>query len=218
MSVAAPAELSKVRIITAVARRSGPHLIEATIVPAILFYLCLMFVGLGAAYVSAVGWSYAALARRVIRHAAVPPILVLGIVGITARTIVAVLSGSSFVYFLQPILATVAMAFVFAISVVVGRPLIGRLADEFWPISPEMAVHPAVRRLFRDLTWLWAGVNLLSATLTMTLLVSLPLGAFVAVRQLAGLGVTAAAVFVTVSLALATVRREGLVDIRAGSW
>ena len=60
-----------------------------------------------------------------------------------------------------------------------------------------------------------AAVNLASAALTMTLLVSLPLGAFLAVKQLSGFAVTAGAVFLTVSLSLSTARREGLAFVPA---
>jgi hypothetical protein len=208
-------QLSKRAVLVIVARRSGPHLIEATIIPGVLFYGCLIAAGLGMAYVAAVGWSYAALARRVMRHRPVPPILVLGVIGITVRTLVAVVSHSSFVYFFQPVLGTLAMGCVFLISVGIGRPLIGRLAGEFWPMTPEMATRPGVLRLFRHLTLLWAAVNLATAALTMSLLVSLPVGAFLAAKQLSGLFITAGAVFLTVSLSLATARREGLAAVPA---
>jgi len=54
---------------------------------------------------------------------------VLATLGISVRTLVYVLSGNSFVYFLQPIMRTVVTAAVFALSVCVGRPLIARFAD-----------------------------------------------------------------------------------------
>ena len=44
---------------------------------------------------------------------------------------VAVISGSAFVYFFQPMLSTLAMSAVFLVSIAVGRPLIGTLAHEF---------------------------------------------------------------------------------------
>jgi hypothetical protein len=203
-------EPSKRGILASVVRRSGPHLFEATLVPAVLFYGCLVAVGLGAAYVVTLGWAYAALVRRIVRRDPVPPILVLSVVGITVRTAVAVISGSAFVYFLQPVLGSVAMGGVFLVSIAVGRPLIATLADEFWPITAEVHARPGVLRLFRRLTLLWAGVNLASAAVTTALLVSLPLGTFLALKQLFGLGLTAAAVFLTVSMALGTARREGL--------
>ena len=213
MPAAHQGEPSKLAIFAMVARRSGPHLIEATIVPAALFYAGLLTAGLGAAYLAALSWSYAALARRVVRHQPVPAILVIGVIGITVRTLVAVVSRSSFVYFFQPVLASVAMAGVFLISVAVGRPLIATLAGEFWPLTPEVTARPGVLRLFRRLTLLWAAVNLASAALTTGLLVSLPLGPFLALKQLSGLGLTAGAVCLTVSMSLRTARRE---DIHTG--
>jgi hypothetical protein len=203
-------EPSKLDVLATVVRRSGPHLIEATLIPAALFYACLVWVGLGAAYVAVVVWSYAALLRRLVRRDPVPPILRLGLIGITIRTLVAVVSHSSFVYFFQPVLGSVVMGGVFMISVAVGRPLIATLASEFWPLTPEVAARPGVRQLFQRLTLLWAGVNVASAALTTGLLMSLPLGTFLAMKQLCGLGLTASAVCLTVSMSFRTARREGL--------
>jgi hypothetical protein len=203
--------LSRLSVLATILRRCWPHLVEATVVPAVLFYVCLIGPGLGWAYVSALAWSYGALGRRVVLRKPIPPILVLGLVGITAKTVVAVISGSAFLYFLQPVLANVAMAGLFLASVVVGRPLIGRLAHEFWEVTPDVAARPAVRVLFRRLTVVWAAANLGIATLTLMLLWWLPLAAFVAMKQVSALGITFGAVFVTISLSLRTARREGLI-------
>jgi hypothetical protein len=204
--------LSKLSVLGTVIRRCRAHVIEATIIPAVLFYGFLVGPGLGWAYLAAITWSYAMVVRRLVRRASIPPILLIGVVGITAKTLVAVASGSAFVYFLQPILANIAMGGVFLVSVAVGRPLIGRLAHEFWDVTPAQAAHPAVLRLFRRLTLFWAGVNLAIATLTLALLLWLPLATFVAIKQISALAVTFAAVFVTISLSLRTARREGLVE------
>jgi intracellular septation protein A len=118
-------------VLAIVARRSGPHLIEASVIPAVLFYGFLIAVGLGAAHVVTVIWSFTAMGRRMVRRRPVPTILVIGVIGVTVRTLVAVASRSSFIYFFQPILGTVVMACVFLVSVGVGRPLIGCLAGDF---------------------------------------------------------------------------------------
>jgi uncharacterized protein DUF3159 len=207
----APPELSKRAVLRAVIRRGGPKLLEATVVPGILFYVALVSVGLGAGYVVAVAWIYGCMARRLIQRRGVPAILVLGAIGITVRTAVAVGSGSSFVYFAQPILGTVVTGGVFFASLIGGRPLIGRLASDFWPITPEMAENPRVLRLFRRLTVLWGGVNLLTASLTFALLLWLPLATFVAVKQVSGLGITACAVTLTIVWSHRTACREGMV-------
>lgn len=214
--VAPRPELSKRSIIATVARRSGRHVIEASVVPAVLFYASLVFIGLGAAYAAALIWSYSALGRRLLRRLPVPPILVLSVIAITVRTLVAVISQSSFVYFLQPVLGTVAMGCVFLTTVWIGQPLVGRLAHEFWELTPEEAGRPAVLRLFRHLTVLWGVTNLATAALTLTYLLWLPLGPFLAAKQASGMVVTAGAVYLTVSLSLRTARREGLVGGEPG--
>ncbi len=202
--------MSKPAVLLAVIRRSGPHLIEATVIPTVLFYACLVVAGIGAAFVVALAWAYGAVIRRVVQRRPVPPILLLAVIGLTVRTLVAVATGSTFVYFVQPVLGTVAMAGVFVVSIVIGRPLVASLALEFWPVTPEMMARPAVLRLFRGLTWLWAAVNLFSAALTFTLLVALPLPTFVAMRQVSSLCITSVGVLVTITLSLRTARQEGL--------
>jgi Protein of unknown function (DUF3159) len=209
-SGSAPPEFSKRAVLFAVIRKGGPKLLEATFIPGVLFYVCLQWGGLGLAYVTAVGWMYGCLARRLLQRNGVPPILLLGVIGITVRTALAVASGSSFVYFAQPILGTVANGAVFLASLAVGRPLIGRLAGDFWPITPEMAQNPRVVSLFRNLTILWAGVSLTTATTSFVLLLYLPLSTFVAVKQVSGLTITVAAITLTIVWSHRTACREGI--------
>jgi hypothetical protein len=213
-SPAAP-ELSRWALVVTVARRGGPKLLEATVIPGALFYVCLVTGGVGWAYGSALAWVYGCVLRRVIRHRAIPTLLILGTIAVTVRTAVAVGSGSTFFYFVQPIIGTVAMGAALLISVIVGRPLIGSLAGDFWPITTEMAQNPRVVSLFRRLTLLWAGVNLLTATVTFVLLVSLPLTTFVAVKQLLVL-ITILAVAVTIFLGHRTACREGYMPAPPG--
>ena len=120
-------------------------------------------------------------------------------------------SGSTFTYFLQPIATTVVLAMVFLGSVVIGRPVIARLAHDFCPISPEVARRPRVMRLFAGLTILWACVHVLSALTTFGMLVSLPVPLFVAVKTMSSFGLTAAAIVITVVWALRTAHQEELV-------
>ena len=207
-------KLAKGPILAAVARRGIPNLVEATIFPAILFVVVLTVIGTGAAMIAVLAWSYGAILRRVLRGRRVPAILVLATLGLTIRTLVGLASGSTFAYFVQPIATTVALAALFIGSVVVGRPVIGRLADDFCPISPEVAGRPAVLRLFAGLTVLWAGVHVLTAVTTFGMLVSLSVPMFVTLKTIASFAITAAAIVVTVVWALGTARREDLVFAR----
>ena len=207
-----PPQLSRRAVAGAVARRGGPKILEATVIPGVLFWVCLVQGGIGLAYLTALAWVYGCLLRRVVQGRAVPTILILGTIAITVRTAIAVGSGSTFAYFAQPILGSVATGGVLLASVVLGRPLIGRLAGDFWPITPEMERNPRVASLFRRLTVLWAGVNLATAAVALVLLLCLPLATFVALRQLSGLSITIAAVAVTIAWSHRTACAEGIVS------
>ena len=211
MTHAPMAGLSRGQVFASVVRRSGPHLLEASFIPTALFYGCLVMAGLTTAYAAALLGLYASVAIRLARHKPIPPLLVLGVVGITVRTTVAVASGSSFLYFAQPVANSVVMAGVFAVSIIVGRPLIEQLALEFWPLTPELLAVPSVARLLRGLTFLWAGVNLAIGATTLTLLLVLPLATYVAVKQLASLAITGIAIAITIDRSLRVARREGYV-------
>jgi hypothetical protein len=203
------------RLLRQVARRSLPRLIEATIVPAILFYSVLSVFGFAAALAAAVCWSYGALAFRRILHRPIPPILMLAVLALTIRTAVAIASGSAFIYFLQPVVGTTAVAGVFLYSILSGRPLVGRMAVDFCPIAPEVAARPGVVRLFTGLTALWAGVNLASAATNLGLLVTLPLPQFLITKTITSLTITVVGIVLTVRWSLRTAHREGLVPARA---
>lgn len=207
-AAAAPLELPS---LGAMARRTVPHLLEATILPALLFYVVLVRFGAGAAMVATLAWSYTALIRRLLRRDRVPVILLLGVGGLTARTLVGVLSGSAAMYFVQPVVTTGVMAAVFLGSLAVRRPVVAALALDFCPVGPEITARPGVRRLFRRLTALWAGVHVATGTATLALLVTLPLPSFVLVKTVVCLSITAAGAVATVAMALRTVRAEGLV-------
>jgi hypothetical protein len=201
---------SRLSVVAAVVRRLVPYLVEATLVPLVLFYGFLIAVDLTAAFLAAVAWTYSAVVRRILTRRPIPGLLVLACLGITVRTAVYLCSGSSFVYFVQPILRTAATAAVLAASVVIGRPLIARFASDFCPLSAEVQVRPAVVGLFRRLTFLWAGVNLAAAGASLTLLFTVPTAVFVGAATLAAWILTGTGVVFTVADAVRTARSEGL--------
>jgi hypothetical protein len=202
--------LSKLHVLAVIGRRSLPSLIEATLFPAVLFYVCLVHFGPGVAMIAALSWSYGAIARRVLSGKPVPAILKLAVLGLTVRTIFGVMSGT-FIYFLQPVVTTLALSVAFLASLWIGRPIIGRLAHDFCPLSPEIASLPSIERLFAVLTVLWAGVHLVSAAATFALLVSVSTPTYVLLKTFVSLGITTSAIALTVSWAIRTARTENLV-------
>ena len=211
-----PPAISKIAVFVAVVRRSAPRLIEASLIPTALFYCALVLIGVGAAYAAALFWLYAAAGSRLVRHRPVPPLVVLGVIGITVKTAVSVASGSTFVYFAQPVLGSLVVGCVFLLSVALGRPLVEALALEFWPLTPEMLAHPAVTRLLRRLTFLRAGVNFAVGAATLSLLVVLPLPTFVALKQPVAWAITGTGIAITIDRSVRTARRAGFAaDARA---
>lgn len=202
--------MSRRAVFTTVVRRAGPRLIEASLVPTALFYCSLVLVGVGAAYVTAIVWLYAAIGVRLVRHKPVPPLLVLGAIGITVKTAVSVASGSTFVYFAQPAFGSGVVGCVFLVSIAVGRPMVEAMALDFWPLTPEVLAEPSVSQLLRRLTYLWAVVNFAIGATTLTLLMVLPLPVFVATKQATAWAFMGIGMAVTIDRALRTAKRLGL--------
>ena len=203
--------MSKRIVLTAVARRGGPRLLEATLVPALLFFVTVIAIGPSVAMIVVLAWGYGAILRRLVRGEAIPAILILATLGLTVKTLVGLASGSTFAYFVQPVATTVVLAFVFLGSVVIGSPMIGHLAHDFCPLAPDVARRAAIARLFAGLTLLWALVHIVIATATFVMLVSLPVATFVALKTATSFGVCAAAIVITVTWALHIAKDEHLV-------
>lgn len=200
-------ELPRLR---AIARHAVPNLIECTVIPTAIFSVGLHVAGFIPASVAALGWSYLMLVRRYVKRRRIPGLLMLTTLGLSVRTAVAVASGSAFIYFLQPITATALVGLTFLVSSLTRNPLVDRLAKDFCPLDAETAARPGVRRLFRRLTVLWAGVNLVNASVTCWLLLTEPVSMFVAVKPVSALLITWTGVFATVGWALRVARLEGL--------
>src|SRR5204863_2350539 len=120
------------------ARHAVPHVLEATVIPLVLFYSAMALIGVWGALFAALAWSYGAMARRLIRRERVTGMLVLGTIGLTVRTALALVSGSIYLYFLQPTLCTVLVASAFLFSVRGKRSLAERLAHDFVPLPPVL--------------------------------------------------------------------------------
>lgn len=198
-------------VVSGLARRSLPHLLEATVAPTLLFYVLLVTIGSRAAMIGVLCWTFVAVTRRLARGRALPAILLLTTIGLSVRTLVALVSGSTFAYFVQPIATTVVLAAVFGGSVLVGRPVVARFASDFCQFTPEIGGRPRVVRLFRGLTLLWAGVHITTSVATFAMLVSLPTATYVLLKTVACLGITVAAIALTVSCSIHTARTENLV-------
>jgi hypothetical protein len=205
------AKFSKRSVLLVIGRRGLPHLFEATFIPAALFWVFLKMFGVGAAMIVVLCWTFGNVLRRVLQGHRIPGVLLLATIGLIVRTVVALLSGSTFIYFMQPIATTVVLALVFLGSVLIGQPLVARLAADFCPIDADIHRRPGVMHLFSGLTILWAAVHLANAAATYGLLITLPTATFVALKTGACLAITFGGILLTITWAIRIARSENLV-------
>ncbi len=201
---------SKRAVLAAVGRRCLPHLVEASIIPTALFYALLGPAGLHWSLIATLVWAYVAVGRRLVTGREIPALVLMASVGITVRTAIFLCNGSTFIYFVQPILGTLVTSVILASSVAYGRPLVARFASDFCPLAPDLKQRPEVVRLFRRLTFLWAGVNLAAAMASLALLLTVPINVFVGTRIVAAWTISAAGIGLTIADSLRTARRTGL--------
>lgn len=193
-----------------VIRHVSVNLLVATVVPTVLFYVCLVTADVWIALIVALAWCYASLAWRMGSNRPTSPLLWLTVAGLTGKTIVTFLTGSTLIYFLQPAIADVVVAVAFLLSLVTAKPAVARLAGEFYPMSQDVASRPRVQLLFTRLTLLWAGIAATKAGVTVWLLHTLSTTSFVAVKTVFAPSVAAVGAAVTIAYAVRVARREGL--------
>jgi len=193
-----------------VIRRVALSLLIACAIPGTLFYVCVVVADVWAAIAAALIWSYGAIAWRRLTRRRTSGLLILTAIVMTGRTAVAVVTDSTFLYFLQPIISDGVVATTFLLSLATARPMVARLAGDFYPMDHELSVRPRIRRLFWHLTVLWAALCLGKATMTLWLLQSQSLETFVLVKGISVLSLNALAVTVTIAAASMVARKEGL--------
>jgi intracellular septation protein A len=194
----------------AIVRHLGLSILMANVVPGVLFYLCLTLGNISAALIAALAWCYGAMAWRLSTRRRTSGLLVITMIGLTAKTVIAFASGSTFVYFFQPAITDGLIAALFLSSLTTARPVVARLASDFYPMNDDLAGRPRIQKLFWNLTLLWAVICLTKAVVTLYLLESLSTNAFVAVKGLFILATIIAGTTVTLAAAIRVARSEGL--------
>jgi hypothetical protein len=166
--------------------------------------------GLKAAVLTGAGWYYLDIARRLVRRQPVPATVLVGALLITVRAVIAFLTGSLFLYFLQPTLGTVAVGSAFGVSTLAGRPLARTLAEDYLPLTAQFVAHPRVAAFFPRVSLLWCAVNLLNAAVTYSLLLSATTGQFLLLKSLGGPVLTGVAIVASVLWFRRTMRGAGV--------
>ena len=199
----------------AVLRRLSVSLSVACLVPAALFFVAYQLLGVWPAILVALGWSYTAIGWRAVTGRRTSGLLVLTAVVLTGRTVITLAAQSTFFYFLQPIITDGVVAATFLLSLATARPMVARLAGDFYPMDAELSLRPRMRRLFWHLTAMWAVVCLAKAVAMFWALTSLSLDTFVMVKSISMPATNLMTVAVTVCAAVLVARKEGLLGHHA---
>jgi len=194
----------------ALLRHAGPALAEGVIGPVLLFYIVLLVVGVDGALWAALGFAFAAIGRRLLAGERPSAILLVSAIVLTGRTALALATGSTFVYFLQPTLGTFLVAAAFLLSLRLRRPLAERLTRDFCPLDTSLTARPRIRRFFQHVTLLWTVAFLANASVTLWLLLTASLQTFVLAKLALSPVVEGSAVVLSVLLFRQVLRHEGL--------
>ena len=182
--------------------------VEGVLIPTGLFYLGLWLGGVWGGMIAALVWSVGALGRRMI-VGGVSGLLVLAVATLAARAAITGVSGNPAMYFWQPVAGEAVLGLVFLASLPLGRSLAHRLAHDFLPLDTGPA-QARLRRVFRRITFLWAVVFLVLASLSWYLLSHSGIAAFVGYRTAISAVVKALAIAASVYLFRSGLRRQGI--------
>lgn len=193
-----------------IARHAARTLLCASVLPMAAFYLTFALAGLRPAVGVTLFWYLADVAVRVARGHRVVGAVLLGAGLMTLRAVVAMWTGSAFLFFLQPVAGTVATATAFAITALAGRPLLERLAHDFVPVPAELAHRLRARRFFDWTSLIWAAIYGLNAAGTVWLLTYSSLGSFLVLKTVLSPVLTGVALAGTWLVLRRTLRSEGV--------
>jgi intracellular septation protein A len=184
--------------------------VTAVVAPAVLFATNLVLFNLATAMIVALVWMAGVMTWRHATGRPLSGLLLLTAVIMVVKTSIALATGNSFIYFVQPAIVDVTVAACFLGSLWSSRPLVARLAPDFYPMDADVAARPAIGLLFRRLTLLWGLVILTKGCITLWLLVSLSTVDFVLIKGCAIISLTLTAAAATVVWSILVGRREGL--------
>jgi hypothetical protein len=199
-----------------IVRRVAQSLLVACIAPIALFYVFFATTGVWTAMIAALAWAYGAIAFRALTGRRTSGLLILTATVLTGRTVIALVASSTFLYFLQPIISDAVVGTTFLLSLASARPMVARLAGDFYPLDGEIELRPRIQKLFRNLTIMWATLCIAKALFVFWLLHSQSLETFVLVQGVSAVTLNILATAVTIAAAVLVGQKEGLLAPRSG--
>jgi hypothetical protein len=196
--------------------RVSSSLMLAVVVPAVLLWAVIALANVTAAVLTCLTWMMMVMVWRFATRRPVSGLLLLSLAILTVKTAFTLITGNTFVYFVQPVFADLAVGAIFLGSLGTRRPMIARLAPDFYPMSDSVAARPAIQAHFRRLTLLWGVVVLAKGGITLWLLESLSDADFVLVKGGAIITLTLTAAVVTIAWSYLVVRQQDVVASHTG--
>ena len=190
--------------------RIGFQVVEATLVPAGIFWAVLHLSGLVWALFAGLAWCYLMIARRWVKGGAMPAVLMLAALLFTTRTGIALAFHSTFVYLLTPTINAFVLAVAFLGSAVVGRPLTARFARDFVGLPAHVTALRRVHRVLQMLCGVWALANVINGWVALQLLVQDRFDAVMLARSILTPVLSALAVACCVLWGRRALRQEGI--------
>jgi hypothetical protein len=176
-----------------VARRALPQVIEAVLVPAAILILVTAIATTAVAIGAALAWGLGALAWRSVSRRRVSGITILAVARLLGRSVVAFVAGSTFLYFLQPVIGGFCLAGAFLVSVIIDRPLARRFACDFG-VPRQTASDPRFHQVLRRISVMWGVVGIANAAAGLWLLVTQVTDVYVLASTALSIAVPAAAI------------------------
>lgn len=158
---------------------------------------------------AALAWALGALVCRMLTRSPIPAVLWLTPAAGDPHRI-GYITGSTFLYFLQPTLQNFVIAGVLLATLGLRRPLIARLADDFCAFPTALTSNLRVQRFFRRVSLLWALVFLANGMATLWVLARATIGNFLMVTTAGSFTLVALAAAVSLLWFRRELRGEGI--------
>jgi hypothetical protein len=191
-------------------KRIGTNMALVSFIPMGIFYTALAVLGLRVGVASVVGWYYGMVVLNLVRR---KPVLGAGLLGagvISIRAVVTFITGSAFVFFLQPVAGTIFTATLIAATALAGRPILDRIAHDFCAFPPEMSAKLRHNKFFFRISVLWSMTYFLNAAGTVWLLTNASLNRFMVLKSAATPVIIAVTVVASWAVFRWTVRHENV--------
>jgi hypothetical protein len=165
-------------------RQAGPHLLEATLGPTACFLTGRALWGVDGALALALGWTGGCMGLRHLRGRRMSGLLFIGMITLVLRAGVSLALHSERAYLIAPAVVTIVMGIVYAGSAMTTKPLLRVVIGDLVPRSWLDTDDPRTVRLCRVSSAVWGFEQVISAVVSLGMIVRLPTTTYVMVHEM----------------------------------